>query len=315
MSEVNTAPAPVAPVTPAPAAPASPAPSSGVQEPWAKDWIKADYTFDHKALERMPDHLKGLKPTLERSKSLEDFLTTFQNQQVLVGKKALAPLPSDAPEPVRAERKALIDTINGVPPTPKDYGITRPQDFPETQWNQPLADSFTQWAHENSVSPAAAKELIAIQMEAVKGQLGQQAQYEQQFYADQDKAFTATIQRENIAADRASALVEKGALALGLDLNNEGTKNFLKGTDARLMAMRHAIAIGEDRAVGENGQSPGAEGNPADLAKDATSNPANPLYAQYWNKDGKFSRSVQDAAIARVNGWHQMAVAKGGKTR
>ncbi len=78
MSEVNTAPAPVLPeAPPTSAAPSTPPPSSGISEPWAKEWIKPDYTFDHKALERLPDHLKGLKPTLERSRSLEDFLTTF----------------------------------------------------------------------------------------------------------------------------------------------------------------------------------------------------------------------------------------------
>jgi hypothetical protein len=281
-----------------------------VQEPWAKSWIQSDYTFDHKALDRMPDHLKGLKPTLERAKSLEDFLTTVQNQQVLIGKKALAPLPPDAPEPVKAERKALMDTINGVPPVAKDYGITRPQDFPENQWNQPLADSFSAWAHKNSVSPSAAKELIGIQMEAVKGQLGQQQQYEQQFYAKQDQAFASAIQLQNIPTDKAAALVEKGALALGLDLNNEDTKQFLKGSDARLMALRHAIAIGEDKAIPEGGGQQGGESDPEAAAKDIANNPANPLHAAFWNRDGKYSRAAQEQATAKYHGLLKMASGK-----
>lgn len=289
--------------------------TSGVQEPWAKDWIKSDYSFDHKALERLPDHLKGLKPTLERSKSLEDFLVTFQNQNMLVGKKALAPLPADAPEAVRLERKQLIDTINGVPPAPKDYGITRPQDFPEEHWNQPLADKATAWAHKHSVSPAAMKELVyEINGGAIKESIASQGQYVQQFYAEQDKRFEAALKQANIPSDRAAGLVEKGALALGLDLSQEDTKNFMKGSEARLMAMKHAIAIGEDHAVTDSGTSSTGD-DPAALAKDAQSNPANPLHAQYWNKDGKFSRATQDAAIAKVNGWLQIAAGRGAKTR
>ena len=311
MSEVNTAPAPIAPAPDAPiSAPPSNPQTSGISEPWAKDWIKPDFTFDHKALERLPDHLKGLKPSLERTRNLEEFLTVHQNQQVLVGKKALAPLPADAPDPVKAERKALLDTIQGVPPTPKDYGIARPQDIPEGQWDGKLADSFSAWAHKNSVSPAAAKELIGIQVAAMKENMGAQQAYETQFYAKQDQAFAATIQRENIPLDRASSLVEKGALALGLDLNNEDTKNFMKGSDARLMAMRHALAIGEDRAIPEGGGAQGTDQNPAELAKDATTNPSNPIYGPYWNKEGKYSRSAQDSAIQKVNGWHQQAAAK-----
>ncbi len=310
MSEVNTAPAPVDTAPPPNVAPSTPPPSSGISEPWAKDWIKPDFTFDHKALDRMPEHLKGLRASLERTKDIDGLMSVFQNQQMLVGKKALAPLPADAPDPVKAERKALLDTIQGVPPTPKDYGIARPQDIPEGQWDGKLADSFSAWAHKNSVSPAAAKELIGIQVAAMKENMGAQQAYEQQFYAKQDQAFAATIQRENIPLDRASSLVEKGALALGLDLNNEETKNFMKGSDARLMAMRHALAIGEDRAIPEGGGPQGADQNPAELAKDATTNPANPIYGPYWNKEGKYSRSAQESAIQKVNGWHQQAAAK-----
>ncbi len=310
MSEVNTAPAPVVTSPMETASVTAPPPSSGISEPWAKDWIKPDFTFDHKALERLPEHLKGLKPSLERTRSLEEFLTVHQNQQVLVGKKALAPLPADAPDPVKAERKALLDTIQGVPPSPKDYGIARPQDIPEGQWDGKLADSASQWAHKNSVSPAALKELMGIQVGAMKENMAAQQAYEAQFYTQQDQTFASAIQRENIPADRASALVEKGALALGLDLNNEQTKNFLKGSDARLMAMRHALAIGEDRAIPEGGGNQGTDQNPADLAKDATTNPANPLYGPYWNRDGKYSRSAQESAIQKVNGWHQQAAAK-----
>lgn len=293
--------------TPPPAS-ATP-PTSGVQDPWGKSWIKPDFTLDHSALERLPDHLKGMRPTMEKYKSLDDVLTGFQNLQVMSGKKALAPLPSDAPPAALAERKVLLDTISGVPANPKDYGIVKPADLPDAHWNQPMADAYANWAHKNSVSPTAAKELMGLQLGTVKTQLAAQAQYETQFWSEQDKGFQAILQRENIPLDRANSLVEKGAIALGLDLNNENTKTFLKGTDARLMAMRHAIATGEDKAVNGQGGSQAA-GDPGEQAESIVKDKSNPLNGPYWNTDGKYSRSDHDAAVEKVNGLRRLAAEK-----
>lgn len=285
--------------------------TSGVGEPWIKDFIAPDFSLNHKALERMPEHLKGFAPTLQKYQNFESLIVGMQNQQVMLGKKALAPLPGDANEAARTERKALLDTINGVPTTAKDYQITKPQDLPDNAWNQPLADAFTNWAHKHIVPPSAAKELIAMTAESTKAQLVAQQQGEQSFWAEQQKTFETILKTENIPADRAAALVEKGAIALGLDLNNEGTKIFLKGSDARLMAMRHAMATGEDQVA--NGQTSSSESDPASQAKSAQQDPSNPLYAPYWNRDGKYSRAAQDAAVAKVNEWFRQAEVKGAK--
>lgn len=286
-----------------------PTTTSAVGEPWYKEWIQSDSSLNNKALEKLPDHLKGLSDTLGRQKNLEGVLMNLDHLQKVAGKKALSPLPPNAPPEVVAERKSVLDAIMGVPKDPKEYGIAKPKDLPDAAWNQQLAETFTQWAHKNSVSPAAARELVDLQIKGVQGQIQQQQAYEQQFWASEQKTFEATINRENISAERASALVEKGALALGMDLSNEKTKNFLKGADARLMAMRHALAIGEDRIV--TGQDTTGEArDPMALAEDARKNPSNPLYGAYWNKEGKFSRTDHDAAVAKVNGWLQMAAGK-----
>lgn len=307
-TESPPAPPPAAPPTPPGAAPATPPPTSGVPEVWTKDWIKPDYSLNHSALDRLPDHLKGLRPTLERQKTFEDVLTVMQNQQVLVGKKALAPLPPDSPAHVLAERKALLDTINGVPPESKDYGFTRPEDFPESQWDPKMADGFSAWAHKHSVSPAAAKELLGLQIGSVKEQMAAQQQYEQNFWAKEQTAFDANLRQSNIPADRAAKLIEKGAIALGLDLNNEATKTLLKGSEARLMAMRHALAIGEDTFV--QGSSKGTEPNPGEAAKDIVHNKANPLYNAYWNRDGSIPRGVVESARAKVEELQRLAAAQ-----
>ncbi len=281
---------------------------SGITEPWAKSWIQPDFTLDHKALDRLPDHLKSLRPTLERQKNFEGVLGALDHAQMIAGKKALAPLPPEAPETAKLERKTLLDTINGVPASPKDYGISRPKDFPEAHWNQSLADKAVAWAHKNSVPPSAMKELVfEINGGEVKSQLAAQEQNENQFWAKEQQRFDSVVKKENIGGDRASALVEKGAIALGLDLTNEQTKTFLKGADARLMAMRHAIAIGEDRVITGEGENSGGTRDYAAEATDIQRNPANPEYAVYRNKDQKYSRAQQDSVVAKVNRLHALA--------
>lgn len=307
--------APVAPgagVVAIPAAPAAPAAPSGVNEPWAKEWIQPDFTLNHKALDRLPDHLKGLRPVLERQKTFEDVLGVTQHAQFLAGKKGLAPLAADAPPEARTERKALLDTINGVPALAKDYGITKPADLPDQYWNAKLADGFTEWGHKNSVPPAAMKELVSRQLGAIKEQLTAQADYEKQFEATQNSQFEAQAKQANIAMDKAQELVEKGARSLGLDPENPNTKLLLRSADARLMAMRHALATGEDSFVqGKASDAPAAD--PSKLASDIQHNPANPLYAVYWNRENKYTRTDHEAAVAKVNELYRSGLSRGAK--
>lgn len=283
----------------------TPAPSSGIHDHWAKSFIKPDFSLDHSALERLPEHHKGLKEVLSRQKTFDDVLTVMQHQQQLAGRKGLAPLPADAPEAAKVERKALIDQINGVPPSPKDYGITKPADLPDNAWHPKLVENAQAWAHKYSVSPSALKELVGMNLASAKEQIAEHQQYEQQFFAKQEQDFSAQIRQDNIPAERANALVERGAKALGLDASLPEVQAILKNANVRLMAMRHAIATGEDTSPKEGGGA-GAVSDAGTQASDIQHNPANPLYAQYWNRDGKFTRAQHEAAVQKVNElWRQ----------
>ena len=288
---------------------ATTASTTATQQPWYSDWLKSDGTVNAKSYERLPDHLKALRPTLERQQNVEGILMALDHANSLAGKKALAPLPANSPPEVQAERKALLDQINGVPGKVSEYGITRPADIPEVQWNQGLADNFAAWCHKNSVSPAAAKELFAVQGNAVKGALAAQQANEAKFWTGEQQKFDALIAHENIAADRAAALVEKGALALGLNLEDAQTKVFLRGSLARTMAMRYAIATGESPTItgGTSAEGGGVDRDPMSLARDVQKNPSNPLHGPYHNVGNKFSRSDHDAAVEKVNGWFRQA--------
>lgn len=294
-----------APVITAPPAEGTPLPPPAAGTPFHTDWLKADGTFNTASYDRLPEDVRWVKDTIGKYKTPEELARGFANLSTAVGKKGLIPLPDNAPPEARAERQALLDSINGVPKDVKDYGITRPQDLPEAAWNQSLADTFTKWAKENSVSPAAAKKLIALTSESTKQQLAAQEQYEKEFFDGQAKAWDTTIRAENMPADRANALAERGATKLGLDLQKPEHAILMKNSVVRLMAMRHELATGEDTFVaGDSGR--GAENDPMALASDATHNKANPLYEPLHDSSHPQHRMAKE----KLDGWWRAAAAK-----
>jgi len=279
--------------------------ASAVKEPYYKTLINADGTLNHKALDNLPDHLAALKPTLARQKSLDDVFTVMGNQQTLVGKKALGPLPTNATPEMVSERKGLLDSINGVPKDPKDYGIVKPENISNELWNDGLAKGAAEIAHKYSAPPAMLKDLVALQTAELQKQLLAQQDYERAFFAKQQENLVQTLKLENIPLTKAQELAERGAQKLGLDLQNPDIQTLMKNSNVFLMAMRHALSTSEDKFVsGEAKSSLG--GDPAALAKDATSNKANPLYAPYWDAQHPQNKMAKET----VNQWRKLAAAK-----
>ena len=279
--------------------------ASAVKEPYYKTLINADGTLNHKALDNLPDHLAALKPTLARQKSLDDVFTVMGNQQTLVGKKALGPLPPNATPEMVAERKGLLDSINGVPKDPKDYGIIKPENISNELWNDGLAKGAAEIAHKYSAPPAMLKDLVALQTAELQKQLLAQQDYERAFFAKQQDNLVQTLKLENIPLTKAQELAERGAQKLGLDLQNPDIQTLMKNSNVFLMAMRHALSTSEDKFVSGEAKS-GLGGDPAALAKDATSNKSNPLYAPYWDAQHPQNKMAKET----VNQWRKLAAAK-----
>lgn len=280
---------------------------SAAQAHWVSDWVKADGSLNNSALERLPDHLKPLKDIWGRAKTIDDIGTMDLNSRHMNGKKALAPLPPGSPPEVLAERKTLLDSLNGVPPDIKGYALAKPDNLPADQWSQPLADNFAKWCLDNSVSPTAAKKMIELQAQGIQAQVAENEKYVQQYHAKQQETFDAQIRQENIPQEKAGALIEKGVRSLGGDPESPEIQKLLKDSaTVRLWAMHHAISIGESPSVTNSSQNSGAT-DPAKEAADIVSNPAHPLNAAFWNKDQKFSQTAQRAAIERRNQLLQLA--------
>lgn len=266
--------------------------------------MKSDGTLNSAAYDRLPEDIRFMKDTLGKYKTAEELVRGVAHLQTFGGKKGLIPLPENAPKEVLAERKAVLDSVNGVPKEAKDYGFVKPTDLPDALWSAPQAESFAKWAHENSVSPAAAKKLVALQTEFVKTQAAEQASYETKFFEEQAKAFGEAVRTENIPSDRANQLADRGAAQLGLDLQKPEHQILMKNASVRLMAMRHAMAVGEDAFVA--GEARNSENDPMALAQDATHNKANPLYEPLHDS----SHPQHSMAKAKLDGWWRAASAK-----
>lgn len=290
------------PSTTPPPLSATPPPSN---QPFHADWVKANGELNHASFERLPEDIRYVKDTLTKYKTPEEMIRGIAHLQTMGGKKGLIPLPADAPKEVMAERKALLDGINGVPKEAKDYGISRPADLPESAWSEPAAKNLMDWAHKNSVSPAAAKELMMNHAGIIKEQMAAQQQYETEFFANHQKAFDAQIRSENIPADRANALAERGATALGIDPSKPENAILLKNSSVRLAMMRHALATGED-TFARTGNGDGAPADPMAAAQDITHNKANPLYTPLHDS----SHPQHGVAKAKIDELWKQAAAK-----
>jgi hypothetical protein len=267
MSEAATLPPPATGAPPAPPSSASSA-----------SWANADGTFSPSFYDNLPADISGLKDDISKFKTPSELARAYAHNKHFAGQKGLIPLDATAPKEVREARKALLDSIGGVPKEAKDYGLTRPADVPEGAWDLKYVEKVSEWAHRNSVPPSAMRELLSdVVASQVKAQVAASATDQQAFWDGQARDFDTAIRLEGIQADKANALAERGATALGFDLGNKSHELILKNAAVRLAMMRHAISVGEDSYV-EGEAAKGSGGDYLAQAKDASENPANPLY-------------------------------------
>lgn len=249
--------------------------------PFYKGLYGEDGKIDKTAFDRLPDHLKPHAEVFKKYETIDAMLSGFGNSHALASKKQLTPLAADAPDNIRAERKALLDGVLGVPKESKGYGIARPEALPEEHWDGALADKFAAVAHKHSMSPDAVKEIMGLQLESTQAQLQKGQQLETEFFANQDKAFAAEVQKRGLAVDKATELATRAAATLGIDPKSPIFKN----SDVRLALLRFTNLVSEDKLI--KGDAADGMGG-ADLlaqARDIAGNPTNPKYKAYHDQN------------------------------
>jgi len=266
--------------------------TSGAVEPWHKDWLHADGSVNNKALDRLPDDIKHIAPSLANARNIEDVMRKISTLNLMAGKKGLAPLPADAPADAVKARNELMRQINGVPEKAADYGITRPDNVPPEMWNDGYVNGALDIMHKFNAPPEMVKALVAHNMQTTQGQQAQQAEAEKAFFADQNKAAAAMFVKDGMSAEKGFDLAARTARQLGIDPDADPE---FKSAKTIYAFAKVAQMIGEPKLVTGEGKNLAGSADPASLAHDVRTNKANPLYAEYYNGN--------KAVIAKVQGW------------
>ena len=252
------------------------APGTGAGDPFFVNLWDKTGKIDKKAFDRLPDGLKAHKDLFAKYDTAEAFFHGVANLGQLAGKKGLQPLPDGAPAEVVAERNALMRQLNGVPEKPEGYGLAKPADMPDEQWNGEYVTGIAGILHKHNVSPACAKELAAYDIAA--------AQKMREGYGAQGEA---ALQKEAGALKEAFGegdafsgkinMAQRAARTLGLDINDPTI-----GNNSRIIIALAKVAemVSEDRLVSGDGKG-GDSMTDRQKAIDIVKNESNPLHKAY----------------------------------
>jgi hypothetical protein len=246
---------------------------------------------------------KGLHSFFGKYAKAEDpnkaVLDGIKNLQYLAGTKGLEPLPDDAPDSVKEERAEIMRKANGVPATPADYGIVKPDDMPDEQWNGEYVNDMVSVLHKYNAPPAMVNELFEMD-----------GQHAAKLGAETEAAQAAAMKAESAKLTEAfgSEIQEKTdhakrmARTLGLDPATDpmfNSANVVKAF-AQMFTM-----VSEDRIVsGDGGNNLGSSDR--EKAKDIIFNKANPLNAAYHDPDDPRHKQ----AVDQVTAFNKRAVSK-----
>ncbi len=302
------------PVTGSPVTQPNGAPSTAPvvnTDPWYKGWLREDGTVDAKAYDRLPEHLQHLKPSLATLGTADDIFTKMAHLNTLAGKKGLAPLPADAPPAVKAERDALMRSINGVPEKPEGYGITKPADLPDSQWNGEYVSAAAKIMHAHNAPPSMVKALVELNMGEAKKQEAAQQSYEAQFFKEQETKIAEQFRLDGVPLDKGMDLAARTALRFGIDPKADP---IFKNAGVVLMLQKVGVAIGEPQLVTGTGDGPQAQ-NDAARAEDIMHNKANPEYKIYWDGSHPQNKAVKQKVEAFLANAARNAAPTGGVRR
>lgn len=248
--------------------------SSVVPEPFYKGWIGSDGVLDAKAYDRLPPELAPFKDSLAKYRTVPELIGAFVHSQSLNGKKGLMALPPNASEADRAIFNSKMRELNGVPEKVEGYGVEKPKDVPDDQWNGEYVNSMVGILHKHNVSPAAVKELLAADQQfAIKARTGIDAAKNQTF----ENTRTKVVQAFGNNFDQQLGLAKRMATTMGLNMQDPAIGN---NADLIIGLAKAAAFISEDKLVkGSDGGAPGT--NDREKARSIVFEKSNPLYEAY----------------------------------
>jgi hypothetical protein len=267
-----------------------------VTKSFREGWIGADGRINKANYENLPDSLKPWKETFSKYDTDEQLLTAFAHSVSLNGKKGLLPLPANASDADKQAFNARLRELQGVPEKPEGYGVAKPKDLPDDQWNGEYVNSMVGILHKHGVPPAAVKELLEADQ---KHALTMRGQSDASVLQSLNEGRAAVQQAFGADMDAKLGQARRMALTLGLDVKDPQIANNPK---LIIALQKAATLISEDKMVtsGDGGVNTG--GNDREKAKDIVHNKANPLHEAYHNPaHGLHAQALQTVTALNAN--------------
>ena len=275
-SEVDQKPNPAQGSTP----PAKATPE-GKQTDYKPFSIYEDGKVSEKFLQTLSDEDKGLAKFFGKYAGAKDpekaMLQGVKNLQYLAGQKALEPLPDDAPDSVKDERRQLMAKLNGVPETPEGYGIKKPETLPDgVYWPEESVGAYAGIFHKHNASPELVKEILELHTKTLEGA---EVQIEQQITAQRTEEMGKLKTEFGDRTNQVLTKAMRGAMTLGL---TEDEAKALGTSAASIKALAKVVdLVSEDRLAVDAGAGSNVGGSYREKALDIVTNPNNPLHKAY----------------------------------
>lgn len=225
--------------------------AAGTAKPWFAEVFDSTGAMNHAALDRAPDNVKKFAEAMKKYKTAEAFFHGSGHTSSMVGMKALAPLPDDAPAEAKEAQLKILREVQKAPPTVDGYKIAKPDNLPEgAQWDEKGMGEYAAIAHKYAIPEAAFEEFKAAQLKSLSGQIAsvqvqQQAQLQAEFAA-LDKSLPAGTTREQYLGEAAKGLALASKLTGIAEEELKASARTAK--DVKLFAAFAQIA-GEDKLV------------------------------------------------------------------
>ena len=219
------------------------------------------------------------------------------NASKLIGQKSApikAPAPDAKPEEV-AKWNEQVRGILGIPATPEEYKIAKPDKLPEgLTWNDAEVGEFAKLAHSLNIPPAAAQKLVEFDAQRM-AKLNQSGAAKLDEFVKSQEAELRKDWGAEFEANLGKAA--KAAQLAGFDINDNELANNAKFVKAMLTVSN---LIKPDALVGNDKGGTVMDGKAQ--AEDIRRNTNNPWHAAYMGKEGPARQQEAAALMMRLQG-------------
>ena len=184
------------------------------------DLLSEDGKFVNDWTTKLPDGFNDYAKTLSKFKDPTALLSSYASLEKEFSKRTTVKIP-DAATATDADWASYRQAI-GAPDKKESYGLTRPDNIPENQWNAALADKTSEIALKYGIPTKAVHDLVDVYNENMKtlvqtGEQVQQEKYNESMNTLKQEWGTGFANNINKAV--------RAAKAIGLDVNDPTVGN------------------------------------------------------------------------------------------